>query len=111
MSGIPLDDLLPPDYANYSPPDDLFVTGSPLFEAADAYSLIPETVTKEEHFAFLLGYEAAIFDTCLKSGRGPFCLKLHPRNHDRLVARAELFGRTVEVRDGYATVSGHQGAA
>jgi hypothetical protein len=47
-------------------------------------------------FVFSLGYEAASFDICLKQG-GAFCLLVHADNADRLVARAERFGRKVEL--------------
>jgi hypothetical protein len=97
LAGIPLDDLMPPDYSQYEPPDTLFKTGSPLFNLDDAYRFQTDGLGDQwAVFAFRLGYEAAVFDVCLKQG-GAFCLFAHAGNVDRLVARAKLFGRTTEL--------------
>jgi hypothetical protein len=111
LTGIAPDDLMPPDYSQYEPPDTLFKTGSPLFELADADAFQMDGPSDEAASGFRLGYEGGLFDVCLKQG-GAFCFFARANNADRLIARAKLFGRTVEVtgtRFKSITVSAHAG--
>lgn len=103
---IPLDDLLPTSDAAYEPPADLrdlFKSGSPLCEIADIYKFSREGLTTGRDFRD--GYEAAQFDMWLKTGL-QFFMYVSTTNVERLVQRAEAFGRTVKIKERSPTLGG-----
>lgn len=105
----PLDDLLPPSDAAYSPPADLtelFTSpDSPLWELADWLKFHPRPPS------FEAGYFACVFDMWLKTGLS-FAVQVNDDFSEMLIARCEAFRRTVQRKpfgSGRASlhVSGH----
>lgn len=95
----PLDDLLPKNDAVYEPPEslaDMFARGGPIFEMADRWKFGASDLTLDERRGFVLGYEAAIWNTLLQTGIR-FMLTVKNQNVDRLCARARQFRRTTEI--------------
>jgi hypothetical protein len=96
---IPLDDLLPSNDECFEPVDSgvFFLSGSPFWEWADEFKWIRPTGEHGREL-FKIGWEAAMFETLLKSGLS-FSFTAYALPQHALESRAKQFGRVV-VRHG-----------
>lgn len=90
---IPLDDLLPTNDECFEPVDsgEFFKTGSPFWEWSDQHKWIIPT-GRDDRRMFRWGWEAANFETLLKSGLSFSFMAMELPRH-AMEARAKQFGR------------------